>query len=82
MCEKQCRDANGFKCHKTSERHLKMMEIASKNKGAVLDQFSREFESTFMNMVKIRCKTKSVLANKLYNEFISDRNHTRMNATR
>ena len=25
ICEKQCRDANGFKCHCTSDAHLRQM---------------------------------------------------------
>ena len=25
MCQKQCRDENGFKCHASSEAHLRQM---------------------------------------------------------
>jgi len=27
MCQKQCRDANGFKCHMESETHIRQMEM-------------------------------------------------------
>ena len=27
MCEKQCRDENGFKCHCASEGHQRMMQV-------------------------------------------------------
>ena len=27
MCQKQCRDANGFKCHMESETHIRQMEL-------------------------------------------------------
>lgn len=59
-----------------------MMRLASQNKALVFDRFSKEFESAFMDLVKRRCRTKSVLANKIYNEFIADRNHVHMNATK
>jgi DNA/RNA-binding protein KIN17 len=59
-----------------------MMQIASQNKSLIYDKFSREFEEAFMDIVKRRCRGKSVLANKIYNEYISDRQHLHMNATR
>lgn len=27
MCQKQCRDENGFKCHLTSESHKRQMQV-------------------------------------------------------
>jgi len=81
MCKKQCRDANGFKCHKTSEGHIRMMRIFRENRSTILDNYSREFEKCFMDLVRRRWRTKRVFANKVYNEYISDRNHIHMNAT-
>jgi len=81
MCKKQCRDANGFKCHKTSEGHQRMMKIFRENRSTILDRFSKEFESGFMDLVRRRWRTKRVFANKVYNEYISDRHHIHMNAT-
>ena len=31
MCEKQCRDENGFKCHLTSEGHKRQMMVFGQN---------------------------------------------------
>ena len=31
MCSKQCRDENGFKCHMTSEGHLRQMRLFADN---------------------------------------------------
>ncbi len=31
MCEKQCRDENGFKCHTMSESHLRQMRLYAEN---------------------------------------------------
>lgn len=38
MCVKQCRDENGFKCHQTSEGHLRQMRIFAENPEAVMKQ--------------------------------------------
>lgn len=59
-----------------------MMKLAAANKGTIFERNSKEFEKAFMDIVKRRCRSKAVLANKIYNEYISDRNHLRMNATR
>ncbi|KAL3941156.1 MAG: hypothetical protein SGBAC_004438 [Bacillariaceae sp.] len=81
MCEKQCRDANGFKCHLTSEHHLRQMKIFSDNAGGIMDKFSKEFERTYMSTLKMRHGTKKVNANNVYQEVISESGHIHMNAT-
>ena len=40
MCAKQCRDANGFKCHCTGEAHLRQMEIFGHNQGRFISGYS------------------------------------------
>jgi DNA/RNA-binding protein KIN17 len=81
MCEKQCRDANGFKCHLTSENHLRQMKIFSDNAGGILDQYSKDFEKFFMATLRMRHGTKRVNANNIYQEVIQDKQHIHMNAT-
>jgi DNA/RNA-binding protein KIN17 len=81
MCQKQCRDENGFKCHCMSESHQRQMSLFAERPGKFLDTFSQEFESTFMEVLKRRFGTKRVSANLVYQEYISDRHHTHMNAT-
>ena len=41
MCEKQCRDENGFKCHLTSESHQRQLLLVAENPFKYTDQFSR-----------------------------------------
>ena len=81
MCEKQCRDANGFKCHTQSEGHIRQMSVFKSNSGRFMDEFSREFERNFVSTLSQRHNTKRVKANNVYQEMIQDRHHVHMNAT-
>ncbi|KAG7374043.1 Kin17 curved DNA-binding domain containing protein [Nitzschia inconspicua] len=81
MCQKQCRDANGFKCHLTSENHLRQMKIFSDNAGGILDKYSKEFEQSYLATLRMRHGTKQVNANNVYQELIADKQHIHMNAT-
>ena len=82
MCEKQCRDANGFKCHLTSESHLRQMKIFSENAKGIMDRYSREFETYYLQTLRQRHTTKRVNANNVYQEMIQDKQHIHMNSTR
>lgn len=82
MCEKQCRDANGFKCHMTSETHLRNMKIFSENASGIMDGNSKEFERMYLDTLRRRHGVKRVNANNVYQEVIQDRNHVHMNATK
>ncbi|KAI9474536.1 hypothetical protein H4R22_004012 [Coemansia sp. RSA 1290] len=82
MCEKQCRDENGFKCHCASESHQRQMAIFAENPGRHLSQFSQEFEQAFLSVLSRRFGTKKVPANQVYQEIVADRQHLHMNATR
>ncbi|CAD5119074.1 DgyrCDS7719 [Dimorphilus gyrociliatus] len=81
MCQKQCRDENGFKCHLTSESHQRQLLLFAENPGRHIADFSREFFRDFMQLLR-RHGEKRVAANKVYQEYISDRNHVHMNSTR
>ena len=37
MCQKQCRDENGFKCHLSSEGHKRQMEIFGQNPERIIE---------------------------------------------
>jgi len=81
MCEKQCRDENGFKCHRTSDQHQQQMAVFCQNPGKFMDEFSSDFEKGYMRLMSTTyCKTR-VLANHVYMEFIKDRHHMHMNST-
>jgi hypothetical protein len=48
MCQKQCRDENGFKCHLSSDSHRRQMEVFGLNPDRVIDGYSEEFHRTFL----------------------------------
>ena len=81
ICEKQCRDANGFKCHLTSENHLQQMKVFSTQATKMMDQYSKTFEKNFLATLRMRHSTSKVAANTVYQEMIQDKQHTHMNAT-
>ncbi|KAM9846027.1 DNA/RNA-binding protein KIN17 [Aulostomus maculatus] len=82
MCQKQCRDENGFKCHCMSESHQRQLLLASENPTKFMDFFSSEFKSEFLELLRRRFGTKRVHNNIVYNEYISDREHIHMNSTK
>ncbi|KAF1605204.1 UNVERIFIED_CONTAM: DNA/RNA-binding protein KIN17, partial [Eudyptes robustus] len=81
MCQKQCRDQNGFKCHLTSESHQRQLLLFAENQGSYLRQFSREFESNFLTILKNTFGGKRIRANDVYQELIKDKGHVHMNST-
>uniref|UniRef100_A0A9J8BVN6 Kin17 DNA and RNA binding protein n=1 Tax=Cyprinus carpio carpio TaxID=630221 RepID=A0A9J8BVN6_CYPCA len=81
MCQKQCRDENGFKCHCMSESHQRQLLLASENPYQFLNYFSEEFKSDFLELLRRRFGTKRVHNNIVYNEYISHREHVHMNST-
>ena len=82
VCEKQCRDENGFKCHAQSESHLRQMLVVGENAGKHISDYSSEFQGEFVKLLSRRFGTKRVRANQVYQEYISDKNHMHMNSTR
>lgn len=82
MCEKQCRDENGFKCHTMSESHQRQLLLFADSPGKFLHNFSQEFSDGYMELLRRRFGTKRVNANKVYQEYIAAKDHVHMNATR
>ena len=82
MCEKQCRDENGFKCHITSESHQRQLLLFADNSKRYLDQFSHDFKKDFIDLLSRRFGTKRVHANVVYQEYIGFKEHIHMNSTR
>ena len=82
LCNKQCRDENGFKCHLTSEAHLRQMEVFGQNPRKVIEDYSSRFLKSFLDHLKRTHPFSRVEANHVYNDFISDREHIHMNATK
>ena len=82
MCQKQCRDENGFKCHLMSESHQRQMMLVADDPTKYLDAFSEEFLSDFMDLLRRRFGTKRVHNNQVYNEYIQFKEHIHMNSTK
>ena len=82
MCQKQCRDENGFKCHLTSDSHLRNMKHFCSNSSGMLDEFSAQFEKNYIDTLYRRHRTKRMNANSVYQEVIQDKEHIHMNATK
>ncbi|EIE27664.1 hypothetical protein COCSUDRAFT_11364 [Coccomyxa subellipsoidea C-169] len=81
MCQKQCRDENGFKCHLTSESHKRQMIVFGVNPMRVVEGYTEEFEKTFMEHLRRSHPHSRVQAKMVYNEYIADRHHVHMNST-
>ncbi|PVU89467.1 hypothetical protein BB561_005327 [Smittium simulii] len=82
MCEKQCRDDNGFKCHIASPSHQRQMALFAESPMKFVDSFSQEFLAEFIKLLSRRYGTKKVQANQVYQEIVGDRKHLHMNATK
>ncbi|KZV67172.1 hypothetical protein PENSPDRAFT_744554 [Peniophora sp. CONT] len=82
ICEKQCRDENAFKMHSASESHLRQMLVVGENAGRHISDFSSQFQSEFVALLSRRWGTKRVRANNVYQEYIQEKSHLHMNATR
>lgn len=81
MCQKQCRDENGFKCHCMSESHQRQMEVFGQNPHRIVDGYSEEFEREFLDHMKRSHRFSRIAATVVYNEYIADRHHIHMNST-
>ncbi|KAJ3393219.1 hypothetical protein HDU92_007914 [Lobulomyces angularis] len=81
-CNKQMRDENGFKCHIATEGHQRQMQLFSENSGAYIESYSSQFLSAFTRLISSRYSQKPVLMNTIYQEYIQDKQHMHMNATR
>lgn len=83
ICEKQCRDANGFKNHINSPYHQKKITSLKDGGSSIIEDYSRQFLNDFMRLLKINHGTKKINANKFYQEYIlNDRDHVHMNSTK
>ncbi|CAL5367706.1 unnamed protein product [Camellia sinensis] len=81
MCQKQCRDENGFKCHCMSESHQRQMEVFGQNPHRIVDGYSEEFEREFLDHIKCSHCFSRIATTVVYNEYIADRHHIHMNST-
>ncbi|KAF1364791.1 zinc finger protein-like protein RTS2 [Lizonia empirigonia] len=82
ICQKQCRDANGFKCHVQSESHVRQMQVVGEDPRKFINNFSNDFQRDFISLLRTAHNEKWISSNKFYNEYIRDKEHVHMNATK
>ena len=82
VCQKQCRDDNGYKCHTMSESHVRQMQAIGMNANKVIAGYSNDFQRNFLQQLRTAHGTKQVHMNKFYQEVIADKEHVHMNSTR
>ncbi|GAB0137037.1 hypothetical protein EsDP_00005320 [Epichloe bromicola] len=82
VCEKQCRDANGFKMHTQSESHVRQMLVVGEDPKKFINQYSDDFLKDFLQLLKTGHGEKQVQINHFYQEYISNKEHVHMNATK
>ena len=61
---------------------MRKMMIVGPKAGQTIAEFSRQFQYEFVTLLRTRHNTMRVRANAVYNEYIQDKNHVHMNATR
>ncbi|PYH93126.1 hypothetical protein BO71DRAFT_441955 [Aspergillus ellipticus CBS 707.79] len=81
-CEKQSRDANGFKCHIQSESHVRQVLLIGEDPKKYIEDYSKEFLNNFMNLLRTSHGEKKVQINHFYQQVIADKEHIHMNATK
>lgn len=82
MCEKQCRDENGFKCHAATPAHQTNLALFASQPELFVDRFSKQFLSGFIGVLQQRYGSNPVAANTVYQDYIKDKEHVHMNSTR
>ncbi|KAL7276152.1 hypothetical protein RUND412_000845 [Rhizina undulata] len=82
ICEKQCRDENGFKCHTQSESHVRQMLLVGEDPKKFIAEYSNQFQKDFITLLRSSHGEKKINANHFYQEYIANKAHIHMNATR
>jgi len=75
------RDENGFKQHTMSESHVRNMQLIGENPKKFIRQYSEEFKSDFVKLLRTAHGEKPVHLNRFYQEYIANKEHVHMNAT-
>jgi DNA/RNA-binding protein KIN17 len=76
------RDENGFKCHVASESHVRQMQLIGEDPRKAINDFSNQFLKDFMQLLRTGHGEKKVNVNHFYQEYISNKQHIHMNATK
>ncbi|KAL8673838.1 MAG: hypothetical protein Q9168_001750 [Polycauliona sp. 1 TL-2023] len=82
VCEKQCRDENGFKMHTQSESHVRQMLLIGQDSRKHIADYSNQFQRDFLQLLRTAHGEKQVYMNHFYQEYIASKEHVHMNATK
>lgn len=58
------------------------MRLFKEDPDKYIDEYSNEFEDSYIDILKKKYQNKKVLANQVYQDYIRNPIHTHMNATR
>ena len=76
------RDENGFKCHSQSESHVRQMLLVGEDSKKFIADYSSQFQRDFLLLLRTAHGEKKINMNHFYQEYISNKEHIHMNATR
>jgi DNA/RNA-binding protein KIN17 len=76
------RDENGFKMHTQSESHVRQMLVVGENAKKFISDYSGQFQRDFLQLLRTSHGEKKVQLNHFYQEYISNKEHVHMNATK
>lgn len=82
VCQRQMRDENGFKQHTMSEGHVRAMLQVGEDPRKYINEYSNQFKNDFLRLLKTAHGEKKVNVNHFYQEYIADKEHVHMNATK
>ncbi|ORY71926.1 domain of Kin17 curved DNA-binding protein-domain-containing protein [Pseudomassariella vexata] len=82
VCERQMRDENGFKMHTQSESHVRQMMLVGEDPKKFINEYSRQFQRDFLQLLRTGHGEKQVQINHFYQEYIANKEHVHMNSTK
>ena len=82
VCERQMRDENGFKCHTSSESHVRQMLLVGEDPKKHIENYSRQFKHDFLLLLRTSHGEKKIDANRFYQEYIANKEHIHMTSTK
>lgn len=76
------RDENGFKMHTQSESHVRQMLLVGEDPKKYINDYSNQFQRDFLQLLRTSHGEKMVHINHFYQEYIHNKEHIHMNATK
>jgi DNA/RNA-binding protein KIN17 len=76
------RDENGFKMHTQSESHVRQMLVVGADAKKYINDYSSQYQRDFLQLLRTSHGEKKVHLNHFYQEYISNKEHIHLNATK